>query len=482
MLALVLFVPFLGAVCIALLGRWPVYRDGVSVITAVCLFGLVLRLVPHTDGGASLNLILLEIVPQLRLAFALEPLGLLFALVASGLWVVTSIYSIAYMRAHHEAHQTRFYTCFALTLGAAMGIALAGNLVTLFVFYEAMTLVTYPLVTHYGTETAVRAGRVYLGYLLGTSIGLLLLAVTWTWILAGTLDFQKGGFLAGKADRTTLLVLLALYAFGIGKAALMPFHRWLPAAMVAPTPVSALLHAVAVVKAGVFSVMKIVLYVFGTDLLHETGLSVWLMYVAGATILIASLIALAQDDLKARLAYSTVSQLSYIVLGAAIANPAGVLGGSMHILMHAFGKITLFFCAGAIAVATHKTKVSEMAGIGKSMPITMFAFLISSLSIIGLPPFGGAWSKWYLILGAVEAAQLPLVGVLLLSSLLNIAYLMPVAIRAFFVGGSTSEEGEGIKEAPLACVAPLCVTAVGCLLLFFFAADVYQFLSPLVQP
>ena len=309
---------------------------------------------PHTDGGASLNLILLEIVPQLRLAFALEPLGLLFALVASGLWVVTSIYSIGYMRAHHEAHQTRFYTCFALTLGAAMGIALAGNLVTLFVFYEAMTLVTYPLVTHYGTETAVRAGRVYLGYLLGTSIGLLLLAVTWTWILAGTLDFQKGGFLAGKADRTTLLVLLALYAFGIGKAALMPFHRWLPAAMVAPTPVSALLHAVAVVKAGVFSVMKIVLYVFGTDLLHETGLSVWLMYVAGATILIASLIALIQDDLKARLAYSTVSQLSYIVLGAALANPAGILGGSMHILMHAFGKITLFFCAGAIAVTTHE--------------------------------------------------------------------------------------------------------------------------------
>lgn len=482
MLELVLFVPFLGAVLIALLGRWPAYRDGVSVITAVCLFGLVLWLVPRMDGGASPHLVLIEIVPELRLAFSLEPLGLLFALVASGLWMVTSIYSIGYMRAHHEGHQTRFSACFALTLAATMGIALAGNVFTLFIFYEVMTLATYPLVTHHGTEKAVRAGRMYLGYLFGTSVGFLFLAVAWTWILAGTVDFQRGGFLAGKADNATLLILLVLYAFGLGKAALMPFHRWLPAAMVAPTPVSALLHAVAVVKAGVFSIMKVILYVFGVDFLHETGLSVWLMYVAGATILIASLIALAQDDLKARLAYSTVSQLSYIILGAALANAWGVVGGSMHILMHAFGKITLFFCAGAIAVATHKTKVSEMAGIGKRMPITMFAFLLASLSIIGLPPFGGAWSKWYLILGAIEAGQAPLVAVLLISSLLNMAYLLPVAVRAFFIEEARGTREKEIKEAPLTCVLPLCVTAVGCLLLFFFAADVYQFLSPLVQP
>ncbi|MDH3445486.1 MAG: proton-conducting transporter membrane subunit, partial [Deltaproteobacteria bacterium] len=269
--------------------------------------------------------------------------------------------------------------------------------------------------------------------------------------------------------------------FGIGKAALMPFHRWLPAAMVAPAPVSALLHAVAVVKAGVFCVMKVILYVFGIDLLHDTGLSVWLMYVAGATIMIASLIALAQDDLKARLAYSTVSQLSYIILGAALANAAGVLGGSMHILMHAFGKITLFFCAGAIAVASHKTKVSEMAHIGKHMPITMIAFLIGSLSIIGLPPLGGSWSKWYLILGAINAAQMPLVAVLLVSSLLNIAYLMPVVGRAFFAGGAEVVNTDEIHEAPWPCVVPLCVTAAGCLLLFFFAGEVYEFLAPLVQ-
>ncbi|MCZ6623230.1 MAG: proton-conducting transporter membrane subunit, partial [Deltaproteobacteria bacterium] len=396
MIILALLVPLLGAGLISFLGRRPNLRESVSLLTAVSLFSLVLGLVPRVNAGESLTYALLEVMPGLRLAFNVEPLGLLFALLASGLWIITSIYSIGYMRGHNEEHQTRFYVYFALTIAAAIGVAFAGNGFTLFIFYEMMTLVTYPLVTHHGTEEAVRAGRVYLGYLFGTSVGFFLLAMTWTWLLAGTLDFKPGGILAGKASNTVVSVLLALYVFGIGKAALMPFHRWLPAAMVAPTPVSALLHAVAVVKVGVFSIMKITVYIFGIDLLNGTGLSVWLMYVAGGTILVASLIALTKDNLKARLAYSTVSQLSYVILGAALANTWGVVGGSMHIVMHAFGKITLFFCAGAIAVATHKTKVSEMNQLGKTMPITMFCFLIGSLSVIGLPPFGGLWSKWYL--------------------------------------------------------------------------------------
>ena len=482
MIILALLVPLLGAGLISFLGRRPNLRESVSLLTAVSLFSLVLGLVPRVNAGESLTYALLEVMPGLRLAFNVEPLGLLFALLASGLWIITSIYSIGYMRGHNEEHQTRFYVYFALTIAAAIGVAFAGNGFTLFIFYEMMTLVTYPLVTHHGTEEAVRAGRVYLGYLFGTSVGFFLLAMTWTWLLAGTLDFKPGGILAGKASNTVVSVLLALYVFGIGKAALMPFHRWLPAAMVAPTPVSALLHAVAVVKVGVFSIMKITVYIFGIDLLNGTGLSVWLMYVAGGTILVASLIALTKDNLKARLAYSTVSQLSYVILGAALCNTWGVVGGSMHIVMHAFGKITLFFCAGAIAVATHKTKVSEMNQLGKTMPITMFCFLIGSLSVIGLPPFGGLWSKWYLILGAVEADHLILVAVLLISSLLNIAYLMPVAIRAFFVAPSDPRSETKIKEAPLFCVIPLCITAGGCLVLFFFADDLYQFLSTIVQP
>ena len=274
--------------------------------------------------------------------------------------------------------------------------------------------------------------------------------------------------------------LLVLYAFGTGKAALMPFHRWLPAAMVAPTPVSALLHAVAVVKAGVFTVMKVVVYIFGIDFLRETGASVWLMYVAGATVLIASFVALSKDNLKARLAYSTISQLSYIVLGAALANPWGVVGGSLHIAMHAFGKITLFFCAGAIYVTTHKTEISDMHGIGRIMPVTTFAFMIGALSVIGLPPFGGSWSKWYLALGAIEAEQAVFLAVLMISSLLNVAYLMPIVARGFFhapAGGSAARPP--VREAPLLCVIPLCLTAAGCLVLFFYAESLYGLLAPI---
>jgi len=419
------------------------------------------------------------VIPGLALAFELEPLGLLFALVASGLWLVTSCYSIGYMRGHGETHQTRYYAFFAVAISGAVGVAMAANMLTLFVFYEVLTLSTYPLVTHHGDEKARRGGRTYLGILLATSIGMLLLAIVWTWMVAGTLDFRVGGILAGKVDTVSLVLLLALYAFGTGKAALMPFHRWLPAAMVAPTPVSALLHAVAVVKAGVFTVLKVAVYIFGIDLLRETSVSVWLMYVAGATVLIASLIALRKDNLKARLAYSTVSQLSYIVLGAALAHPWSVIGGGMHIVMHAFGKITLFFCAGAIYVAAHKTEISDMRGIGRLMPVTTFAFLIGSLSVIGLPPMGGAWSKWFLALGAAETHQVVFVAVLMVSSLLNIGYLLPIVVRGFFFAPERGPERPRIKEAPLFCVIPLCVTAAGCVALFFFADEIYRLLQPI---
>jgi multicomponent Na+:H+ antiporter subunit D len=381
------------------------------------------------------------------------------------------------MRANKEKKQTRFYCCFALALAATMGVAFAANLFTLFLFYEALTLSTYPLVSHKGDAATVRSARTYLGVLLCTSIGLFLPAIIWTYMVAGTGDFTVGGILSGHIGGADVGLLLGLFVFGVGKAAVMPVHRWLPAAMVAPTPVSALLHAVAVVKAGVFTVLKVAVYVFGVDLLHETGASRWLMWVAAFTVLAASLIALHKDNLKARLAYSTISQLSYIVLAAALANAAGVIGGGMHIAMHAFGKITLFFCAGAIYVATHKTEISDMRGIGRTMPVTTFAFLIGALSVIGLPPMGGSWSKWFLVLGAADAGQLAMVAVLMLSSLLNVAYLLPLAVRGFFLPPD-GDPPPGIREAPLFCVVPLCVTAAGCLILFFFAGGLYRLLLP----
>ena len=498
-LALTIVIPLTGTVLIGLTGRSPNLREGVTLGTASLLFLDVLWLFGQFQEGAEPAVVLREVMPGLALALRIEPLGMMFGLIASGLWIVNSLYSIGYMRGNREGHQTRYYMCFAIAILSAMGIAFAANMFTLFIFYEMLTVSTYPLVIHKETEEARRSGRTYLGLLLGTSIGLQMVAIIWTWIATGTLDFTKGGILAGRIDEVVVPALLGLYMFGIGKAALMPFHRWLPAAMVAPTPVSALLHAVAVVKAGVFTVMKVVVYIFGIDFLAATGASRWLVWVAAFTLLAASIIAMTKDNLKARLAYSTVSQLSYVILGAALATSLGVIGGSMQIAMHAMGKITLFFCAGAIYTATHKTEISDMDGLGRVMPFTYGAFLIGALSVIGLPPMGGSWSKWYLMLGAADAGQLVMIGVLMVSSLLNVAYLLPVVGRGFLAPAAGSPGARdpvpravgaaaapglvtGIREAPALCVVPPLITAAGCVALFFYADSLYRLLEPITRP
>jgi multicomponent Na+:H+ antiporter subunit D len=402
---------------------------------------------------------------------------MLFALVASGLWIVNSIYSIGYMRANDEPRQTGFYVCFAVALGSTIGVAFAANLFTLFLFYEALTLSTYPLVVHRQDTDALRAGRLYLLLLLGTSLVLFLPAIIATWSIAGTLHFTPGGILGGKAGAPILSVLLALYVFGIGKAALMPLHFWLPAAMVAPTPVSALLHAVAVVKAGVFAVTKVAVYVFGIETLTRAGANQWLVFAASASLLLASFIALSCDNLKARLAYSTVSQLAYVVLGTAIATTTSVVGAGLQIAVHAAAKITLFFCAGAIYTAHHLTEVSQLNGIGRKMPITMLAFLVASLSIIGVPPFGG-WSKWTLALGAADAGQTIALGAILLSSLLSVGYLLPIVACGFFLPESEGRGGETtrIEEAPVACLIALTITAFLTVVLFYLAGRIERLL------
>ena len=336
-----------------------------------------------------------------------------------------------------------------------------------------MTLSTYPLVAHSGTAEAKKGGRTYIGLLLGTSIGFLLLAILITWYITGEVTFKPGGILAGKLDPSWGGLLYALFLFGIGKAALMPFHRWLPAAMVAPTPVSALLHAVAVVKAGVFTLFKVTTQIFGSEFILSNDITGVLIWAAAITILFASLIAMTKDNLKARLAYSTVSQLSYIAMGAMLASKSAFIGAAMHIAMHAFSKITLFFAAGAIFVVTHKKLVSELDGLGRAMPITFGAFLIGSLSIIGLPPFGGFWSKWYLASGAVETGQLLLLGVLMISTLLNIVYLLPIPIRAFFAKPADVTYGE-IREAPKTILIAMLITSGACILMFFYPDPFYR--------
>ncbi|MEE8146932.1 MAG: proton-conducting transporter membrane subunit [Longimicrobiales bacterium] len=479
---LAVVLPLAGALLILLLGRWPNVREGVSLVTAGALLTLVLRLVEPVKAGLRPDLVFIEVMPGIPLALRVEPLGLVFALVASFLWIVTTLYSIGYMRGHHEENQTRFFTFFAISIAAAMGVAFSANLFTLFAFYEILTLCTFPLVTHHGTEEAKKAGRVYLGVLLFTSIGFQLLAVIWTWQLAGTVDFREGGILSETASAGVLSVILVLFVFGVGKAAVMPFHRWLPAAMVAPTPVSALLHAVAVVKAGVFTILKVSVYVFGLDLLGDLPSTTWLAWAAAATILLASLVAFTRDDLKARLAYSTISQLSYIVLGALLANEWGIIGGGMHIARHGFGKITLFFAAGAVLVAAHETDISRMGGLGRAMPITFGAFFVGSLSIIGIPPAGGSWSKWYIGLGTLEAGQLGLLAVLMVSSLLSLVYLLEVPVRAFF--GEPPEDvhpHDGMHEAPWPSVLAIVITALATVGLFLYPAPFFD-LMKLVSP
>ena len=474
--------PLLALGLVAAFDAAPNVREACSILVSIVLFGVNCNLASYVFSGERPRLELGEMLPGFEITFEVEPLGMVFALVASGLWILTTIYAIGYMRGHDEKNQTRFFSCFAAAIFAARAAAFSGNLFTLFIAYEIMTISTYPLVTHHGNEEAKRGGRVYLGILLSTSVAFFMLAIAWTWNLAGTLDFHPEGILRsaydeGKIDVFPLTILLGLFAYGIGKAALMPFHRWLPAAMVAPTPVSALLHAVAVVKVGVFSVLKVVIYVFGIDLIRDTGVSEWLCYVAGATILLSSLVAMTKDNLKARLAYSTVSQLAYITLGAALATPQSVIGSGMHIVMHAVGKITLFFCAGAIYVGAHKKNISDMRGLGRAMPFTFAAFFVASISIIGLPPGGGAWSKWLLSVGSAETGMKWLLAALMISSLLNIAYLLPIPILGFLT--PKGEEPKKFKEAPMMCVVPLCITAIGTVVLFFGAEWIYDALVPI---
>ncbi len=466
-----LVVPAMGAALIAVCGSRPNLRETVTLLTALLLLLCVSELLPLVLAGERPTVTIMQWLPGLDIVFQVEPLGMLFALIASGLWIVNSIYSIGYMRANQEAKQTRFYVCFALALAATMGIALAGNLLTLFVFYEALTLVTYPLVTHHGTDSARSGGRVYLGLLMGTSITFLLPALLVVWSVSGTTDFTVGGVLDGELGHGAMAGLLALMVFGIGKAALMPFHRWLPAAMVAPTPVSALLHAVAVVKAGVFSVVKVIVYTFGTQPLAEAGLhgaSDWLVVVSGFTIVAASIVALGADNLKRRLAYSTISQLSYVVMAAAVLAPLSLLGAIMHIAVHAVSKITLFFAAGSIYTAAHKTEVSELDGIGRRMPWTMLAFTIGALSLIGIPPFAGVISKWFILSGAFASGQNLVVLVILGSTLLNAAYFLPIVHRAFFRPLSPDAQAHPHGEAPRIMVFAMMITSAGTAALFFF--------------
>jgi multicomponent Na+:H+ antiporter subunit D len=469
--------PFAAAFLIVLGGRISAnLREAITLATASGLVWIVWGMLPEVMAGGQPSIVLTEIIPGIEIAFRVEPLGMLFAALASGLWIVNSIYSIGYMRGNSEPYQTRFYVYFSIAIAATMGIAFASNLFTLFLFYELLTLSTYPLVAHKGDQKSMLSARLYLGILLTTSIGLLLPAIIWTYLVADTGEFTPGGVLSGKLEGGAVGLLLALFVFGTGKAALMPVHRWLPAAMVAPTPVSALLHAVAVVKAGVFTISKIVIYIFGIDFMSTEPSTDWLLYAAAFTIIMASLVALRQTNLKRLLAYSTIAQLSYVVMATAILKPLAEIGAALHIAAHAFGKITLFFAAGAIYTASKKTDIRQLRGIGWHMPWTMTAFTIAALSMIGLPPTGGFVSKWYILSGAIQAGNTLAVLTIVISTALNAAYFLPIIYLAWFAREEVPPTRE-YGKAPFAATFALTVTAALTLAFFFFSGSVVELVS-----
>lgn len=471
--------PFICAFLILLFRKRPNIRESCTMVASIIQFLIIFSMAPIVVAGNVIECHLFTIFTGLVFIFKIDAFGLIFAITASFLWILVSSYSIGYMRSLHEHAQTRYFACFALAIFGAVGIAMSKNLITMYFFYETLTIATYPLVAHDGlaewghkeeesekAREARFAGRKYLAYLL-TSGWCFFVAIVLTFYLTGTTDFESGGILSlDSASRLTLMLLFALFMLGSMKAAWMPFHSWLPTAMAAPTPVSALLHAVAVVKAGVFVIVRIVCYIYGVDLMSALGLGIILACAASFTMIVGSLFAIAQDNLKRRLAYSTISQLSYIIFGVALLGPKGVTGAMIHIPFHGFMKITLFLCAGSILVATGKKNISEMAGIGRRMPVTMLAFTVGALGMSGIPPVSGFISKWYLCLGTLEAGELVFLAVILISSLLDIVYFFPIIFTAFFGkpaewtdGGDKNKKTE-IKEAPLFMVVPLTLTAI----------------------
>jgi multicomponent Na+:H+ antiporter subunit D len=452
---------------IVLSDKKPNIREFFSVTAGVLKFILVFYIYTIVREGKVIEYEIIKFLPGLSLKLSVDSFGVFFALMSSFLWILTTFYSIGYMRDGHEKNHTRFYAFFALSMSSAVGAAFSGNLLTLYFFYEIITFATYPLVAHKQTKEAIEGAHRYLSYLLITSVLFFMPALIYVYIKTGSLEFSSlGSFVNIKGiSKISITIVLLLFVFGSAKAAVIPFHLWLPSAMVAPTPVSALLHAVAVVKAGVFVIIRVFINIFGIDFLKNFSYSWVVSAFAAFTIIIASLVALRQDNIKSRLAYSTISQLSYIVLAVSLLSDKAILGAIFHIVAHGFAKITLFFWAGAVYVASHKTKVSELNGIAKKMPFTMFAYTLGALSMIGFPPMVGFASKWYIANGAAESGNIWVIWILITSALLNAAYFVPIFIRGYLYEPSKDEE---YSEASKFMVLPMLITAFFTIFLFFF--------------
>lgn len=451
-------------------------RTVLNLLGAVIKLGLVGLMIWGVFHGHNYQT-RIPFLPNMDLVLRADGMTILFSTLSAGLWLLTTIYAIGYLEG--SPHRRRFFGYFSFCVTATMGVSLAGNLVTFFLFYEMLTLTTYPLVVHRGTDKAMKAGTTYLAYTLGGS-ALFLVGMLWLYALAGPFDFTETGALSRIADvhRHQLAVIFTLLMGGLAvKAALVPLHGWLPKAMVAPAPVSALLHAVAVVKAGAFGMVRVVFDVYGINLCQQQQFLPVLLVMATITILYGSMRALAQDDFKRRLAYSTVSQVSYILLGISLFGPMGTVGGLVHLVHQGIMKITMFFCAGNVAETLHLHKISELKGVGRRMPLTMGAFSVAALGMIGVPPLAGFVSKWHLGLGAIESGHHWVLAVLAASSLLNAAYFLPILRTVWFdqpEGPWHEAQPRGRMETGWWLLLPPVITALLTILVGVFAGSVHS--------
>ncbi len=483
-----LICPAIVALLILISAKRPNLRESWTLLGSAALCYTVLSMTPIVLAHGPIQFSWFVLLPKVDFALKVDALGLIFATTSSCLWILVSIYSIGYMRSLKEHAQTRYYFSFALALVGAVGVALAANLVTMFIFYEILTISTYPLVAHEESPQALSAGHKYLAYLLTGGV-FFLIGILMTYALVGTTDFSYQGILKPALTSTsaiTLQIMFFCFMLGFAKAAWMPVHSWLPSAMVAPTPVSALLHAVAVVKAGVFGIIRVVCHIYGIELMHTLGLGMALAAVAAFTIIVANFFAIGQNNLKRMLAYSTINQLSFIILGVALLSPMAVTGAMLHIPFHGFMKITLFLCAGAIAAITGKKTISDLAGMGRVMPVTLGAFLIGAFGMCGAPPLAGFISKWHIGLGAVESGALFFLLIIFAGSLLDVVYFFPVIRTAYFgkipqdetLANESDEKVdlyagkkrilENRQTIYLLMIVPLAITAVFSILLCLF--------------
>lgn len=478
LLSITMYLPLLLVVLLLITRNQENTRDTISLVITILSFCLNCLLYTRLLQGETLYVRLIHISEGIYIGFYLEKISVIFALLVNFLWAITTLYAIGYLRAEKDKHQTRFFIFLHLAIMATFGIAYSSNVLSIFFFYELLTLATLPLVGHKLNKENIHSFNIYAGVLISTSLLFFVPAILILYLLFGTSDFVLNGLFVNKPIAYPIVIfgLLLLFIFGISKTGIMPFHKWLPAAMIAPTPVSALLHAVAVVNSGAFILLKIMVFIFGLTFLKGLALvsiPINLIYwIPCITIVWASIIALFQDNLKARLAYSTIAQLSYIVLAILLFSDTSTLAGIVYIIAHSFAKITLFFAAGALIALAHKHNVSELGGIGKKMPIVMVAFSIGALSLIGLPLTVGFTGKWFVLRSIIESKHFIILLVMIISTILNALYLMPVVFSAFF--GNSKEEHHYKTSTPINIA--LSITALCVILLFIYSNTLIQLL------